>query len=130
MNPKNIKDLFDKIQQGNIPPIIKRFNLDNPTVVQSMYGYLNYIIEGWLGYKEIDGSYEKNALAQLIAKSMSTSMKYLEDNVPFELTSRYLATYMSINKLDCDYYFKPIITDAGKRNEICAIYRFENIQSV
>ena len=80
-----------------------------------MYKYLNYIIQGWLNYQEIDGSYEKNALAQLIAKSMSTSMKYLEDNVPFELTSRYLATYMSINKYDCDYYFKTIVTDADQR---------------
>lgn len=63
MNPKNLKDFYDKYEQGNYQAIVKRFELPDFTVVESMYKYLNYIIEGWLGYKELDGSYEQNALA-------------------------------------------------------------------
>lgn len=66
-----------------------------------------------------------NVLAQLIAKSMTKSMQYLEETVPFELTSRYLAIYMNINKRDCDYYFKAVVTDADQRKAICSTYRFE-----
>ena len=61
---------------------------------------------------------------------MTLSMKYLEEHLNYELTSRYLATYMSINKYDCDFYFKPLISDADKRAEICKVYRFEDLSSV
>jgi hypothetical protein len=119
MNPKNVKDFFDKFEEGNIGAIIKRFNLEDGNIVASMRGYLNYIIEGWLNFKEISGTYEYNALSQLIAKSMTLSMKQLEDILPFELTSRYLATYNLINKKDCNSYFSAIVEDEAKRNSIC-----------
>lgn len=63
MNPKNVKDFFDKYDEGIPSAIIKRFFLNDYTVVESMYKYLNYIIENWLGLKEISGTYEHNAMA-------------------------------------------------------------------
>lgn len=75
MNPNNVKDFFDKFSEGNIGAILKRFNLADGNIVASMRSYLNYIIEGWLNFKEINGTYEYNALSQLISKSMTISMK-------------------------------------------------------
>ena len=49
----------------------------------------------------------------MISKAMNNSMIYLEQTLPFELTSRYLATNMTILKRDCDYYFKQVVADSA-----------------
>ena len=107
--------------------MIKRFQLNDYETAESMYNYLHYIVDGWLNFKELNGTQEHTALATLTSKSLSRSMSYLVKHLNFELTSRYLATYMSMYKKDCDFYFAPFITDVDKRKEICEIYRFENL---
>lgn len=57
MNPINLKNFFDNYEKGNKAAIIKRFDLIDYSVVDSMYQYLNYIIDGWLNYKELNGTY-------------------------------------------------------------------------
>jgi hypothetical protein len=58
-----------------------------------MYKYLHYIVDGWLNFKELNGTYEHNVLSQLISKALVQSRTALEITY-FEITSRYLATYI------------------------------------
>jgi hypothetical protein len=57
MNPINLKKFFDDYEKGNKAAIIKRFDLIDYKVVDSMYEYLHYIVDGWLNYKELNGTY-------------------------------------------------------------------------
>lgn len=37
-------------------------------------------------------------------KTMNDSYFVLKENVPFEITSRYLASYIELNGTNCSYY--------------------------
>lgn len=45
MNPANLKNFFDNYEKGNKAAIIKRFDLYDYTVVDSMYQYFKYLID-------------------------------------------------------------------------------------
>jgi hypothetical protein len=66
----------------------------------------------------------------MVTKAMNNSMNFLEQILPFELTSRYLATNMTILNRDCQYYFKQVVSDSDQRAKICSMYNFANLADV
>lgn len=42
-----------------------------------------------------------NTFARILLKTMTVSYGTLRDQVPFEITSRYLTAYIDVNKLTC-----------------------------
>lgn len=119
-----MKDFFDKYESGNKLAIIKRFNLINYEVVDSMYSYLNHIVNNWLGFQAIQGRYEYNALGQLFTKAMNMSRTELETKLPFELASRYIASYIQDNGVTCEDIFGSASYDTDWITQNCNTFDF------
>lgn len=90
-------------------------------------GYFKYIIKNAVDMQQIGGSYEYNAFARVLLKTMNETYSQLKSKVPFEITSRYLAAYFETYGKDCKYYFGKAVTDT---TTICAEYSFDDINAV
>lgn len=130
MNPENLQDFFTKYHAGNYNAIMKRFNFVNYEQVDGMYQYLIYLIENQLGFAAINGTYEQNAFAQLMIKSMNSSLTTLQTRVPFELYSRYLTTYIVKGAKSCTTYLSLAVTDPARVTAICNIFDFTKLTDV
>lgn len=63
--------------------------------------YFKDIVAKFVEQSDVGGTYEINAFARLMLKTMTTSYNTLATMVPFELTSRYLTGYIEKNQLSC-----------------------------
>lgn len=68
---------------------------------------------------DIGGSYEKSVFAKLIIKTMNASYYDLQQELPFEVASRYLGAYINLAGLDCAHYINLAINSTNRTDEIC-----------
>jgi hypothetical protein len=64
---------------------------------------------------------------------MSQSINYLEGTLSFELASRFLATYIQIEKYNCTYYMDKVGTldaDPTRVASICGLFKFDTLADV
>ena len=130
LNPVNLKVFFDNYMEKNIPPIQKRFNLGTQTQIDSIIQYFNQIVKDQVEYQAYQGKYEETAFAKLIIKTLNSSFYQIEQKVPFELTSRYMAASMEIEKQDCSYFVSQAVTDPTRVQTICAANPFNVLQKL
>ena len=57
-------------------------------------GYFDMIMKEQILLSDIGGSYEQSVFSKLIIKTMNDSYSVIQQQVPFEVTTRYLAAYM------------------------------------
>lgn len=75
---------------------MKRFGLTNYDQVDSLMNYFKYIIIKSMHYEDYSGDYEMNTFARILLKVMGNTYDFLYENVPFELTSRYMAAEIEV----------------------------------
>jgi len=118
MNPANLQVFYDQYRSGNYPSITKRFGV-NQEQIYALVGYFEMINKDQILLSDIGGSYEKSVFAKLIIKTMNASYYDLQQELPFEVASRYLGGYINLAGLNCSYYINLAINSTNRTDEIC-----------
>lgn len=82
--------------EKNFQPILKIFNLATVTQIDSLIGYFHQVTGDQVEYLGYNGKYEQTAFSKLIIKTLNDSYVNIQQRVPFELTSRYMAASMQL----------------------------------
>jgi hypothetical protein len=96
LNPVNLKIFFDNYMEQNFQPILKIFNLATVTQIDSLIGYFHQVTGDQVEYQSYHGKYEQTAFSKLIIKTLNDSYASIQQKVPFELTSRYVAASIQL----------------------------------
>lgn len=94
LNPVNLHVLFDNYKSENYQAIMTRFGFANENEIAAIMGYFDMIVREQVLLSDMNGSYEQSSFARLMLKAMNDSFSVLQNQVPFEITSRYLAAYI------------------------------------
>lgn len=78
MNPANLQDFFDKYSENNYGAILKRFGLTQNAHVDSLMGYFKYVIKSGIEFTDLGGTYDQNAYARLLLKTMKNTYQILQ----------------------------------------------------
>ena len=130
MNPGNLQVFFEKYEDKNYLSIMKRFAISDQSQIDSLIGYFKYIMAGQLNFKDYNGTYEHNVFARLMLKAMKASTSVLTEQLPFDLTSRYMAAYFEVNEKSCLEYIQKAVTDIDKQALICKNMPFSDLANV
>ena len=129
MNPANLQIFFENYRDRSYIPIIKRFSL-TVDQIDALMGYFDMIMKEQILLSDIGGSYEQSVFSKLIIKTMNDSYSVIQQQVPFEVTTRYLAAYMEVASLDCNHYLSLAVTDPVKVTAICTNMTFSSLDDV
>lgn len=130
MNPANLQIFFENYKAQNYAPILKRFAIKNIDEIHAFKGYFDLIVNEQVLLADISGSYSQQAFSKLVLKAMNDSFSVIQKQVPFEVTSRYLAAFIEVAKHDCNFYISQAVEDPAKVTTICGLYNFASLDDV
>lgn len=79
-----------------------RFGLNSTEKVTLFYNYLDDMVENFLVQ---GGNYQVIPLSHLMYKHTNQTLKFLNETLPLDLTTRVMAGKIKTSGNDCTYYF-------------------------
>ena len=131
-NPRNIYDFYSSYESGRIENVKIKFQIEEDQA-DAIYRYMNeYVIPKIANWEDAGGSASMRAFAKLGSIALTKSIEYLRDFLPFELESRYLATwfYMNPNPGSCSTIVGGVSSDQEQIEGICRQFDFTQLDDI
>lgn len=108
LNPDNMRVFYEYFQEEDYTALATRFNVTQRQA-NMLKAYLEQMIDDFIMFG--GPSYEPTALGIVTAKAINSSYAILENDLPIDVTTRNLASWMNQNGYTCASYINLAVTD-------------------